>query len=354
MNLDPVRFTASLVAKVKGALAPIEARLSALEQRQPLNGKDGRDGTDATVDLDALARKAAELIPTPKDGARGEKGEAGIDGLIGPIGPIGPVGPQGRDGKDAVVDLDALAIKAAELIPTPKDGAKGDRGEAGERGADATVDLDALALKAAELIPTPKDGTNGQDGARGEPGINGKDADPVTPALVLEALSASPDLLQKAVDLHLKAHPPAAGKDGADGLNGKDGADGREGLEGKPGRDGRDGTVGMPGRDGEKGQDGLDGRDGLGFDDIDVQFDGERSFSFKFVKGTQEKTFGSFVLPSVIYRGVYKEGQVYQKGDAATFGGSLWIAQKDTKTKPGTHEDWKLAVKRGSDGKDAK
>ena len=35
-----------------------------------------------------------------------------------------------------------------------------------------------------------------------------------------------------------------------------------------------------------------------------------------------------------------------------TWGGSLFIAQADTEAKPETNDDWKLAVKRGRNGKD--
>jgi collagen type III alpha len=57
----------------------------------------------------------------------------------------------------------------------------------------------------------------------------------------------------------------------------------------------------------------------------------------------------------VIDRGVYKAGETYEPGDAVTWGGSLWIAQKQTDAKPDTPESgFRLAVKRGRDGKDAK
>jgi hypothetical protein len=36
-----------------------------------------------------------------------------------------------------------------------------------------------------------------------------------------------------------------------------------------------------------------------------------------------------------------------------TFGGQWYIAQTKTKAKPGESPDWRLAVRRGRDGKDA-
>lgn len=94
------------------------------------------------------------------------------------------------------------------------------------------------------------------------------------------------------------------------------------------------------------------GADGLGFDDLTVEYDGERSFSLVFAKGEDERAF-SFDLPMMIDRSVYMDGKQYATGDTVTFGGSIWVAQKtQPEGKPGLSEDWRLAVKRGRDGKD--
>lgn len=50
--------------------------------------------------------------------------------------------------------------------------------------------------------------------------------------------------------------------------------------------------------------------------------------------------------------GVWTEGKAYLKGDGVTWGGSFWIAQDDTSDKPDIGKGWRLAVKRGRDGKD--
>lgn len=53
----------------------------------------------------------------------------------------------------------------------------------------------------------------------------------------------------------------------------------------------------------------------------------------------------------VIYRGVFRDGETYERGDAATYAGSYWIAQRTPATDlPGTSDHWRLAVKRGRDG----
>jgi hypothetical protein len=55
----------------------------------------------------------------------------------------------------------------------------------------------------------------------------------------------------------------------------------------------------------------------------------------------------------VIDRGVWREGQEYKAGDGVTWAGSYWIAQKDTSAKPDSGDGFRLAVKRGRDGKSA-
>lgn len=95
-----------------------------------------------------------------------------------------------------------------------------------------------------------------------------------------------------------------------------------------------------------------DGADGLGFDDLSVDYDGERGFSMKFTRGEVIKAF-EFTLPVVIYREVFRDDAEYAKSDSVTFGGSLFIAMKDApQGKPGSSDDWKLAVKHGRHGKD--
>lgn len=151
----------------------------------------------------------------------------------------------------------------------------------------------------------------------------------------------------KALEARVSALPE--GRNGEDGRDGKDGAPGRDGLPGVQGPKGNDGTNG---RDGINGKDGMDG---LGFDDLLVEHDGERGFTFKFVQGDRVKTFGAFTIPCVIYRGIYVAGKSYTTGDCVTWGGSTWIAESDTNAKPGdpgqSSRAWRLSVKKGSDGK---
>jgi hypothetical protein len=113
-----------------------------------------------------------------------------------------------------------------------------------------------------------------------------------------------------------------------------------------PGRDGRDGVKGAPG---ENGADGRDGVDGLGFDDLRVEHDGERSVALIFERGASVKRF-SMSFPIPILRGVFKAGQHSLAHDLYTYGGSQWRAKRDTDTSP-PGEDWELVVKRGRDAR---
>ncbi len=90
-----------------------------------------------------------------------------------------------------------------------------------------------------------------------------------------------------------------------------------------------------------------DGLDGIGFDDLSMVEETDGIY-LRFARGENVKRFR---LPVVIDRGIYREG-LYRSGDGVTYGGSFWIAQEDTTEKPDGGKGWRLAVKRGRDGKD--
>ena len=193
------------------------------------------------------------------------------------------------------------------------------------------------------------------------------------------------------VDITAAVASIPVGRDGKDGINGKDGADGRDGVDGK---------------DGINGKDGADGRDALELDILDtidpqksyprgtvaayrgglikatrrtgpigdslsaagwrvilrgvaqtevVPSDDLRTLGIRLTHTDGEVVEQTLRSPSLLYRGVFREGDQYDGGDAVTFGGSLWVALRATTTKPGDGSpDWRLAVKKGRDGRDAK
>ncbi len=105
---------------------------------------------------------------------------------------------------------------------------------------------------------------------------------------------------------------------------------------------------------GPAGADGKDGADGLGFDDLDVEFDGDRTVLLKVARGSRVKSW-PIVLPFMRQQGVYQEGHTYTTGDVVTWGGSQWHCEAETTTKPGDgSKAWTLVVKRGRDGKDGR
>jgi hypothetical protein len=60
-------------------------------------------------------------------------------------------------------------------------------------------------------------------------------------------------------------------------------------------------------------------------------------------------------LRPLIYRGAYKPGEKYVRGNFISYGGSLWHCNSPTDERPGGGgEAWTLAVKRGRDGKDSR
>ena len=108
---------------------------------------------------------------------------------------------------------------------------------------------------------------------------------------------------------------------------------------------------------GPAGAPGRDGVDGLGFDDLAAEYDGDRTFSIVMRRGDQVKTCGSFVLPFLKWVEVYTPGHEYTRGDAVTWNGSVWHCQSATRTRPETVDGapfWKLIVKRGEKGRDAR
>jgi hypothetical protein len=100
---------------------------------------------------------------------------------------------------------------------------------------------------------------------------------------------------------------------------------------------------------------GRDGEPGLGFDDMTIEFDGNRCLTFRFTRGEKTRIF-AFLVPVPLYREVFKEGITYYRGDMVSFGGSIWhCAEPSTITKPGQgNPAWKLACKHGRDGRDGR
>lgn len=186
------------------------------------------------------------------------------------------------------IDLVEVAKQAAALVEVPQP----DKPE--------TVDFDAIVKQVAAQIPTPKDGQS----------VDRED--------VIKAVSA--EFERRFSDLLLHCERKAA-----------------ETFEKALDR--------MPKP--------ADGRDALPLESFDISMgeDG-RTLTVKMQAGdsVQEK---SIRLPVLLDRGAYSAEKSYEAGDVVSHGGSMWIASSEPGGAPGLGGNgWRLAVKRGRDGKD--
>lgn len=367
--LDTKRLAETMVSGAKAyidkALAGLMPRIEALEKRAPekgepgergQSGKDGRDGADGIGLADIVRDADGNLIAVMSDGRTKTIGNIAVR--------------DGADGKDGAPGRDG------------KDGERGEKGANGLNGKDGAPGSDGSDGKDG------RDGVDGRDGADGKDGLNGKDAPAPTQEQIVDAVLTMPEIIDEAVRRYLADNPPATGRDGKDGergVDGKDGLDGRDGLNGKDGADGiglaaavqdadgnlvitdtkggvhklgairgKDGRDGIDGVNGKDGLAGKDGRDGFSLEHFDAELmeDGRTVLLSFSAKDTIYKV--ELGMPTMIYRGVWRDGQSYEKGDTVTWGGSLWHCDAtSTAEKPDSAEKhWTLAAKRGRDGKD--
>lgn len=237
---------------------------------------------------------------------------------------------------------------------------KGEPGQPGADGKDAepvtqeqvVAAVQSMQETIAETIRSYLTANPPSPGKDGKDGSNGKDADPVSAAMVLDAVKALPDMIDHAVARYLERNPPQV-EHGQPGLDGKDGNDG-VGLAGA--FIDRDGNLAITLSNGEvKNLGPVVGRDaepGLGFEDMSEELaDDGRTIVRRYSRGDQVKEF-RHRISVVLDRGIYKSETTYQPGDGVTWAGSFWIAQEETTEKPDGGKGWRLAVKRGRDGKD--
>lgn len=223
-------------------------------------------------------------------------------------------------GRELAVLTAKLVMLETQLAAIPA----GERGEKGERGADGVQGERGEKGDQGEPGPQGERGADGRDGADGKNGADGKSItiDDVLPMIEVELSKAILDIERRATDTLQRAVDKMPVP--------KDGRDGRDGIDGK------------------------DGRDALDLDDLSVEHDGDGAVTLKFERGDVRKE-ATIQLPSLVDRGVWREGEAYLRGNGVTFGGSFWIAQRDGVTeKPGDGDGFRLAVKKGRDGRDGR
>jgi len=193
---------------------------------------------------------------------------------------------------------------------------------------------------AGEPGPVGERGIDGSQGERGLPGPEG----PIGP---------KGDAGEKG----------AQGERGTDGIPGPPGPEGQRGVQGDPGPQA---TQGPPGEKGDKGDPGRDGRDAADLallrsyivEQVTAEIAGvfeKAAFTSADLGRTLNAALGGktheikTAIP--LDAGVWTE-RAYVAGDTVSHGGSMFIAQADTSEKPGKSDHWRLAVKRGADGRD--
>jgi hypothetical protein len=278
-----------------------------------------------------LRKRLVEL-----EGRKPEKGDKGDPG---------EQGPPGRD-STPILTREEISLKISEHVVgyfaehPPVKGDPGERGEKGDPGEPAHVDMaeviDAITPEVAKWLEDnkPKDGVDGMSVTTSDVV---KDVLPIIEEIVVNVVSEIP----KPKD-GVGVAGAVIDRQGALILTLTDGTTKDLGVI--VGRDGKDGGEGKPGTDGKN------GRDGFSPEDFTVRSeDGGRKIIFGLKRG-DDVIEREVLTDTVIDRGVWTEG-VYQRGDGCSHGGSFWIAQTDTKAKPETNADWRLAVRRGRDGK---
>lgn len=269
---------------------------------------------------------------------------------------------------EAQPSVELIAQQAAALIPAPKDGADG-----------ASADMEALKSHLEELvkaIPAPADGQS----------VSLHDVAPLIREEVAKAVAEIPPakdgesvtaddvrpMLVELVGEAVKSLPPAApGKDADMGALRDHLVDLVKGIQlpsvptaeevgGLFERRFSDLTLHWERSVREETSKALDripapkdGRDALPLESFELELgDDGRTVTVRMQAGETliEKTVK---IASVIDRGVFSAEKSYEQGDGTTYGGCYWIAQKDAPAGvPGGSDDWRLAVKKGRDGKD--
>ena len=404
VTLDDVApLVAAEIEKAAGVLPSlVKAEVALLPvAKDGADGRDGKNGTSVTVDeiaplmiaevekavdvLSALVKTEVAALPPAPAGADGRDG---VDGKSVSIDEIVPLVAAEVEKASAV--LPSLVEAEIAKIPPPRDGVDGRDG----KDADPQVLAD-LSATVATLRTLPDE-------------IATLRAQPVAPASLL--INDAGNLVAVYPDGATKDVGRVRGEDGKRGASvmdgsiddagnltlrmsdarninagkarGDDGKDGTPGPAGPPGRDANELAV-LPGIDETKSYvpgtqayyrggviHAVRQTDPLTDDDFTkagwrmaqegIAEEIERSVDDgRIIERETTYTSGRVYTRRIktaaaIYRGVWKDGSHYERGDTVTRDGSTWHCEASTDGTPGISKDWKLAVKRGQNGKDGK
>lgn len=302
------------------ATKPLLDRLTAAEARPLLKGDPGKDADPALIEQ-MVSEAAAKLPPA----APGKDADPAViaEMVAAAVAELPPAAPVVSVTVDEVAPLIAAEVEKAVAAVSAS--------------IDVTPVVDEAVSKAVAALPPAKDGTS----------VTIDDVAPVLTELVDRAVKAIP-----------------APKDGV-GVAG--GLINREGALVLTLSDGSAHPLGVVvGKDADMAEieriisekvaaipAPKDGVDGLGFEDMTEELaDDGRTIIRRYTRGDQVKEF-RHTFAVVIDREIYREGKTYSPGDGVTFGGSFWIKRGVEQGKPGEGDAWRLAVKRGRDGRGA-
>lgn len=309
-SVDPADVQRLIAAEVRSAVSALPP---------PAAGKDFDPELMRQAVRDEVARAVA-LLPPAEKGRPGDPGKSvDVVELAAQIqfaaAKVVEAMPRPKDGKDADQEQIAKAVRdAVDALPRPKDGHTPSADEL------API-IRAEAERVVAAIPRPENGKPG------------KDADP---ALVAALVSGE---VAKAI-----AALPRP-KDGEDGKS-VTVEEVRPVIEGEFAK----WTLDFERRASNHLQRAVERmpkpKDALSVDDFDVEMKDGRTLVMTLRAGDQVVSRETSLEGMPIDRGVYRSGQSAKKGDGVTYGGSYWIATKDTDESPtGPGHHWRLAVK---------
>lgn len=164
--IDPVEFGKAMGAIVKEATAPLLLRIDQLEKQLSAISIPTAAEAAALVDVEALAKSAAALVPKANDGTSvtAEDVRPLVDELVSKAVAALPAAEKGKD-----ADMDVLKLHVTELVkgiqpaaPLPAPSVDEVAATFERRFSDLTLSWERQARdtfeKAADRMPKPKDG----------------------------------------------------------------------------------------------------------------------------------------------------------------------------------------------------
>lgn len=317
VEADMVSRQAAYEARISDSIEVLRSAVDALPKSvldSLPESRDGKDATDEQVEKAVFAYFDANPVREPEDG-KSVTVEDVMPEIMEHVQKALDAIPVPRDGKDADPVTDEQVSKAVSEYLTDNPPPAGEsvtveqvmpelRAEL-QKALESipTVDdvlpqLMELVQKAVDEFPLPKDGES----------VTVEDVKPL-----LQAMQA-----EWALDFERRAHETV-----------------QRAIDRMP----------LP----------KDGKDALSLKDFEIALSDDcRTMTVSLTDG-ENTVERSIHFPALVYQGVWKQGDEAKPGDVKTYDGSMWVCLKETKGKPGEYSgDWRLAVKRGRNGKSEK